>query len=712
MRPEHVTLFLNVIIKIVSICISAFTMYSTHLIRLINRVIRVAIAILAIIVAAPADLLHQRLPLPTITTQSTGKTDREYVQIHNWTTQPDADIPAELRDVLRRPLRWRPTYVDTHQFRTDIAALSKRLSNKWDAEGRALLQQHRRDLTSTTRIRSKYQRAIKSLQTNLQSYCTWTIAHPIRNRNSNRRSIDRLRYLRRKYPHAVVVPADKGRGNVYIDRTYWRGFNHAYLNKNGDNFRLITDRDKQALIAQAKNEIRWMLTKTKYLIADKGRVLAELESGKYDRIGKWAAIPKVHKRNEDGSMRRALRPLINHKQSIISVPCMVVREVVRKLNAGLVRYSGAHFECDDIRDVIIAIKHFNAEQPPLDPALDRLIVTDINSMYDNISFDMVRNAYTEATAMLPNGYISPAMESTFLEALQLIEKHATFEYSDQIRMIINSQIQGSMSGADTCSLVLRVMEAGRIDTIHELTRLTLRYKDDILCIPRQHHLDAADFERDIIGRVFPEFEFETEMPATEATMCDIVVSINADGALGTRLQHENGKVRMYVLKSSNVRQRCSSVLNTLCQRYIVINDTKETYLEAKKLVCETLLRGEWTEYDIRRCRHPKYEDRDRLLETYITTKTSKLARYRAMVKLHLLDSKWFKNVPDNSRDSSNTKITSTCYLKYQKTLINDQELRAIINQAIDQLPDEIKNVFDYNLFYKYQPSVSMYTCLT
>jgi hypothetical protein len=163
----------------------------------------------------------------------------------------------------------------------------------------------------------------------------------------------------------------------------------------------------------------------------------------------------------------------------------------------------------------------------------------------------------------------------------------------------------------------------------------------------------------------------------------------------------------------DVRQSCASVFITLCQRYIIINDTKEKYLESKRIVCDTLIRGEWLPRDIRRCRHPKYEDRNRLLRSYTTTKVSKLAKYESMVKLHLLDSKWYKNVSSTStNDSDDEQISSTCYVKYQKTLIDDRELRAICAKAKDLLPDEIKNSFTLNLFYKYQPSVSKYVRLT
>ena len=365
---------------------------------------------------------------------------------------------------------------------------------------------------------------------------------------------------------------------------------------------------------------------------------------------------------------------------------------------------------DDIRDIIVHIRAFNATHL-LDPDVDQLIITDINSMYDNISFRMVRRAYSTAIKLLPPQFLPPEMEDAFMEALSLIERHAVFEYGDTTRQILDSQIQGSISGSDSCSFVLRVREATCCKGIDAITKMLIRYKDDILIIPKHRVSNTAHFESAIISKIYPDFEFETETPATIATMCDIDISISVDGSLKCRMQQNSGKVRMYVLKSSNVRQSCAAIFITLCQRYIIINDTKEHFIESKRIVCNTLLSGEWLPADIRCCRHPKYEDRDALIDKYLANKQRKLRSYVRMDRVHLYEKDWWKtSIFDEESDDN--EIFSKCYMTYQKTFYDDSEIRNIVRKAQDLLPDEIKRNFKLYLYYRYQASVSAYTRLS
>ena len=329
-------------------------------------------------------------------------------------------------------------------------------------------------------------------------------------------------------------------------------------------------------------------------------------------------------------------------------------------------------------------------------------------MYDVISFDDIRRSYRRAVAFLPPQYVAPDMESAFFDALSIIEKHCYFEYKQRnantnlstsntsnIRRLIGSMIQGSISGGDLCSLRLRVLEIKAQTIIQTQFKLYIRYKDDILAV--SSHRTAASFER-VVRCIYDEMEFETDEPDMTATICDIDVTIE-DGKLRTCLQRESGKVRSYVLKSSNVRQSCSSILGTLLRRYICIADTPRKFLTAKRIVCETLLSGEWTPADIRRSRHPSFDQRAKMIETYRANRAYKLKRYANMVKLHLFEKKWFRVKDENATPTTNFYVT------YQKTFIDDRQIRAIIDESLQIAPEHIQQAFDYNIYYRYQPSI-------
>ena len=534
-----------------------------------------------------------------------------YVQQHNWTDEED--IPEAVCAIMRRPLRWRPTLLDPNLFKEEIDAIRKRIANKIRIESKELVK-HSTDIMATARINTETKRSLTYLNDGISTYIANMIENPIRNRNMTLTAINAARALRKQYPNVIVAPADKNRGNVYLSREWWSKFNQSHLETNDANFELIENSTREQLIMAATEDTREYLRKYKRLIVDANRANSELE--KHQRIGTWSPIPKVHKKNKDGTQKRALRPIVNHKNSVITVSCLAAREIARKLNAGLALVGGPEIDMDDIRRLI--------------------------------------------------------------------------------RRLIGSMIQGSISGGDLCSLRLRVLEIQNQTIIQTQFKLYIRYKDDILAV--SNHRTAASFER-VVRCIYDGMEFETEDPSTNATICDIDVEIDSNGKLRTCLQRESGKVRSYVLKSSNVRQSCSSILGTLCRRYICIADTPRKYLTAKRIVCATLVCGEWTPADIRRSRHPSFDQRAEMIQTYRANRLYKLKRYANMVKLHLFNKKWVRGKDENATPPTNF------YATYQKTFIDDRQIRAIIDESLQIAPEQIRQAFDYNIYYRYQPSI-------
>ena len=124
------------------------------------------------------------------------------------------------------------------------------------------------------------------------------------------------------------------------------------------------------------------------------------------------------------------------------------------------------------------------------------------------------------------------------------------------------------------------------------------------------------------------------------------------------------------------------------------------------------MKGEWTGYDIRKCIHPRYEDRKMFLTSYVTAKNIKTAKYAAMVKVHLLQKDWYKNTSNNLDNDDEEELISNVFMTYQKTYFDDHEIKSLIRQAQDELPETLRKRFRLNIYYKYQPSVKAYTRLS
>ena len=334
-------------------------------------------------------------------------------------------------------------------------------------------------------------------------------------------------------------------------------------------------------------------------------------------------------------------------------------------------------------------------------------------MYDAITFDDVRESFAWAVDVLPVGYLTAELCHLFERAATVVEENAFFEFDGVVRRIVRSQIQGSQSGSDTCSMVCKTKEIRATPTIARLTKLMLRYKDDILIMPARplSITNERDFEQQIVHNIYTGFGFETEAEwprCRSVVMCDInIYVLEETGKLGMRSETTSSKVRSYVLKSSNVKQNVNGTFNTLQERYIIINPLPKDYTAQKRRVCEIFMRNEWTGFDLRKARHLKHSDRARYLARYAARKAAKYRSYANMYKISLYDRYWFR-IDESEPDAVDINL----YMTYQKTLIDEKAIKRILYKSTTLLPDKIQERFSFNLYHKYQPNLSCYTRLS
>ena len=506
-----------------------------------------------------------------------------------------------------------------------------------------------------------------------------------------------LKDLKKIYKLIQVLSSDKNRGNVITYRDFWYKFNIKHIKDNPNNFKCVKI-NKNKIINTAINDIKFIIIKNKNYFNDYGKIIKYILSNKYNKIGRWSSMPKVHKKDQNGLPIKKLRPIINVKNTITTLSSTIIKEITRKIIYALKSMYQSNYDCDDIRDIIVNINEYNNKHKT--EYGDQLITCDINSMYDNISYNDVVNAFNVSiNELLPFNYISPEFINLWHKAMKHLFKYCFFECQNNYYLQTNSQIQGSVSGGDTCSLVLVIKEIKNNFWFNKLTKFIVRYKDDILFIPKIKVKNQNQCKNQIIDKLYPGFEFEYELNGKIANICDITVEIKNNILSTTTIKTD--KVISYINKSSNIKQNLNGIFKTLQQRYIIIEDNINKYKLTKTRIINILINNnEWTSYDIRKCVHLKYRDRFKFIDNYINNKQNKYNKYTDLKKITLLNKEWYKII-DNKQIINN-------YITYQKTMINDKMLKIEINDAVEELPDDIKDEIKVNIFYKYQPSLKEY----
>eukprot|EP01084_Bolivina_argentea_P188762 324839_1 len=258
-----------------------------------------------------------------------------------------------------------------------------------------------------------------------------------------------------------------------------------------------------------------MIKKWKSLFVDTKKIFKWLFSKKYKKIGKLRAIPKTHK------SKPCIRPIIDLRDTCITVACNIIKELSRSTLYAAIECTGFQIHCDDVLELGIDLD----EQRMKLSDTDIFIISDINSMYDNINTEMLISAIDYIKdEILPLNYINEETHKLWMKAIAIAFEFAVFSFGDKIFKIINSMIQGSTSGGDACSLVLFVHEYRSRHTIHKSIKMMRRYKDDLAIIPRDPMKTIQWYESNVIKSIYHfAFEFETEIHRSSADICDITI---------------------------------------------------------------------------------------------------------------------------------------------------------------------------------------------
>ena len=621
---------------------------------------------------------------------------KQYVKIHKWS---NIELDNDLKYILYKPLRWRPTIVNKKLFIDDINKIKNELIKRFSK----IIKNQKISIFTKTKYINSFNKFKQNLVNKLNKYIKQIMNKTIRNVNINYKQINIIRKFKKKYKNIDIIDSDKNYGNVIMYDQFWDNFNMNYLNENNDNFDVINSNNDvndeiNTIISKSKKYIMYIINTFKDYIIDYKNVINKIFSNKFDKIGKWASIPKVHKYDENGNNIKKLRPIINLKDSIISVSCSIVREISRKLIFRLKTMYECFIDCDDIRDIINQILQFN-DKNELN-VNDTLFACDINSMYDVITPNMVKEAFNYAIYELIPDYLSQNLINMWYKAMDHIFKFCYFKYKNVLYLLKNTQIQGSKSGGDNCNLYLIIHEIRNMNKIKNLTKIMLRYKDDIFGISKDKINNNDQCKNKIINKIYPQFEFEYNVN-NKVEICDIMINIDYEKLkLSTTTLDNDNKITSFINKSSNINQSSiNGIFKTLQMRYIIIDDNIIKYKNTKKRICNILINhNEWTAVDIRFCEHLSYTNRNKFIKNYIKLKNVKYNEYIKTKQVTLFNNKWWKDKYDKNENIN-------LYITYQKTLIDEKQINKILLDSYKLLDQNLKNNYQIKLYYNYQQSI-------
>ena len=163
-----------------------------------------------------------------ILNQNENKQIKQYVDIHNWS---NIKLNNDLKYLLYKPMRWRPTIVNKNLFKMDINNLKAEIINKF----KKIIKNEKVTVFIKTLFINSFNKFKKNITIKFNEYIKQIKNKKIKNLNINKKQIQIINKFKNKYDHLFITDTDKNRGNVIMFKEYWDNFNKKYLSKNNNN---------------------------------------------------------------------------------------------------------------------------------------------------------------------------------------------------------------------------------------------------------------------------------------------------------------------------------------------------------------------------------------------------------------------------------------------------------------------------------------------
>ena len=310
----------------------------------------------------------------------------------------------------------------------------------------------------------------------------------------------------------VILPADKGRATVVMDRSDYSTKMLAMLGDE-DTYQLMA-KDPTASLESKMNKVLLNLRRAGHLSDQVYHRLRSSAAG----VPRLYGLPKVHKPDVP------LRPIV----SFVSSPTYALSKFLASLLSPIVGLTDSHVKNSQ------QFAQFITTQIVPNPEV--LVSFDVVSLFTRVltacAYQVSRDRLTSDPSLPDRTSLSMDYICSLLE-LCLEATYLAFE--GKVYRQINSTAMGSPVSVVVANLVMEDVEQQALSTYHSPPRFWRRYVDDTCAtLP----LDLVDSFHKHLNRIDPCIQFRMEESNGQLPFFDILLSREEDGSISTSVHRK------------------------------------------------------------------------------------------------------------------------------------------------------------------------------
>jgi len=234
-------------------------------------------------------------------------------------------------------------------------------------------------------------------------------------------------------------------------------------------------------------------------------------------------------------------------------------------------------------------------------------------------------------------------------------------------------------------------------------RSYLRFRDDINVILLKNNYKEILYE--LKTNIFPSnivLEEVIQNEGKESIFLDMLLEIKLmdDGyRISSKVYQKPLNLYSYTHFNSNHPEYMKrSIIIGELNRYIILSSHQKDYTEIKKLFIKRLIDRGYHPAFIRKTKQPQYKNR--------WTMISKINKKRCKKIKYILNNKNYLDLHKNDWNKQSNAKDHFLFIKYcENTLDNEQKLKSYINDALDELPGDLRSKKNLLICNKVHPKI-------
>ncbi|BHF81330.1 hypothetical protein SprV_0702446000 [Sparganum proliferum] len=380
----------------------------------------------------------------------------------------------------------------------------------------------------------------------------------------------------------VIVPADKGRATVVLDKSEYVAKAQQLLNDN-QSYKVIDSDPMKALVGKINKSLNQM--RNEKAISEKDwRQMKPQDAA----LARFYGLPKIHKPNVP------LRPIVALK----GTPTY-----------GLAKWLAKHLKklTDGSKHTAVSSTHFLERLKGVIIAPDEIMVSfDVVSLFTSIPKELAMRVVDD---LLKKRYDEEGKPFKRRHAMELLDYclRTYFTFNGQIYEQIQGTPMGSPISGYLAEAVLQELETRVFQTYKP--KFWMRYVDDTFVIL---HRDAKDNIKRELNSVFPQIQFTMEEETNGVlSFLDVQVSRQEDGTLQTgvfRKATDTEKILHY--NSNHPLSHKRSCVRTLFHRMHTHCSTEAKKLRERKTLWHLFLANGYPRSFVNKCLYRRHTKTD------------------------------------------------------------------------------------------------------